>query len=293
MSAALGRREKKEHVMRRLIICAVGFVATFGALTAGEASLTVQVDQPGVKISPLLYGIFFEEINRAGDGGIYAEMIQNRSFEDATVPVGWSVVQGEGRMTLDHLQPLNANNPSSLRLDGCIHVANSGFKGAPYRHDEDPAKWLSAFAKGVQEMPGGIAVQQGQVYQFALYACGQGPVQVTIEKQDGTVLARHEVTGIGAEWKKYSATLTASATDPNARLVIAATGTVWLDMVSLMPKGQIFRADLLRLLAELKPAFVRFPGGCYVEGKNLAEAFRWKKTIGDIAARPGHWNLWG
>ena len=116
------------------------------ALHAGEAKLTVRADQPGTKISPLLYGIFFEEINRSGDGGIYAEMIQNRSFEDTTVPVGWTVIQGDGRMRLDRSRPLNGNNPTSLRLDGCIRVANRGFKGAPYSHG-DPAKWLPAFER--------------------------------------------------------------------------------------------------------------------------------------------------
>ena len=264
-----------------------------GIVRAEPATITIQVDQPGVKVSPLLYGIFFEEINRAGDGGIYAEMIQNRSFEDATVPVGWTVVKGDGRMMLDKSQPLNANNPTSLRLDGRVGVANNGFKGAPYQHGGDPAKWLPAFEKGVQEMPGGIAVQQGGGYRLSLYARGQGPVTVTLEKQDGTALARHEVTGIGAEWKKFEAVLTASATDPNARLVVTASNTVWLDMVSLMPDGQIFRADLLKLLADMKPAFVRFPGGCWVEGDEMCFAYRWKKTIGDVAERPGLWNRWG
>ena len=268
-------------------------LAAGAVLSAQAATITVETDKPGVKVSPMLYGIFFEEINRAGDGGIYAEMLQNRSFEDAPVPIGWSIVKGDGKMTLDQSQPLNANNPTSLRLDGRISVANNGFKGAPYQHDVDPSKWLPEFEKGVQEMPNGVAVQQGRAYQLSLYARGQGPVTVTIEKQDGTVLATYEVTGIGAEWKKFDAILTPSVTESNARLVVTSSNTVWLDMVSLMPQGQIFRADLLKLLADMKPAFVRFPGGCYVEGQKLGEAFRWKKTIGDIAARPGHWNLWG
>ena len=116
---------------------------------------------------------------------------------------------------------------------------------------------------------------------------------MTIEKQGGTVLTSQRFTGIGPEWKKFEAVLTAAATEPNARLVIAATGTVWLDMVSLMPKGQLFRADLLKLLADMQPAFVRFPGGCWVEGDEMRFAYRWKRTIGDVAARAGCWNLWG
>jgi len=280
--------------MRLQIVAALlGLLTMAVPLLAEPAHITVQVDQPGIKVSPLLYGIFFEEINRAGDGGIYAEMLQNRSFEDAPVPLGWAVVRGDGKMTLDKSQPLNANNPTSLRLDGHVSVANSGFKGAPYAHDPDPAKWLPAFEKGAQEMPNGVAVQQGKEYQLSFYARGTGPVAVTLEKTDGTVLARHEVADLGADWKKFEATLAPSATDPNARLVVSASNTLWLDMVSLLPKGQLFRADLLKLLADMKPAFIRFPGGCYVEGNKLDDAFRWKKTIGDMAARPGHWNLWG
>lgn len=245
------------------------------ALCAEPTRITVQVDKPGVKVSPSLYGIFFEEINRAGDGGIYAEMVQNRAFEDdAKAPVGWTRVRGDGSMTLDKSQPLNANNPTSLRLDGGVSVANNGFKRAA-------------------DMPTAIAVEQGKEYQLSLYARGQGTVTVTLEKPDGTVLASHEVTGVGDGWKKFDAVLTAGATESNARLVVTAKGAVWIDMVSLFPKGQLFRADLLKLLTDMKPAFVRFPGGCYVEGPKLSEAFRWKKTIGDIAERRGHWNLWG
>ena len=260
---------------------------------SGPASIKVEVDKPGHKVSPLLYGIFFEEINRAGDGGIYAEMLQNRSFEDATVPIGWSVVKGDGKMALDKSQPLNANNPTSLRLDGRVSVANSGFKGAPYQRGEDPSKWLPAFEKGVQDMPNAVAVKQGQSYQLSLYARGQGPLTVALEKQDGTALATREIAGVGAEWKKFDVTLTPGATEPNARLVVASANTVWLDMVSLMPQGQLFRPDLLKLLADMKPAFVRFPGGCWVEGETMSFAYRWKKTIGDVAERPGLWCRWG
>lgn len=263
------------------------------SLCAGDATITVQMDQPGVQVSPRLYGIFFEEINRAGDGGIYAEMVQNRSFEDASIPIGWSVARGGGKMSLDRSQPLHPNNPTSLRLEGGITVANDGFKGAPYSHTDEPAKWLPEFEKGAQEMPSGIAVQQGKPCQLSFYARGQGPVTVGIEQRDGTGLAATECDGIGANWKKFEVTLTPKATDPNARLVLSSPATVWIDMVSLFPKGVLFRADLVAKLKSMSPAFVRFPGGCYVEGPTLADAFRWKKTIGDIAFRPGHWNLWG
>ena len=280
----------------RILPLAVLLLGALGAArAAAPATITIRADKPGARISPLLYGIFFEEINRSGDGGLYAEMLQNRSFEDATVPVGWTALPGEGKMELDRSQPLNAANPTSLRLEGHARVASRGFKGAPYPVDQDPAKWMSEFDKGAAEMTGGVAVRQGQDYTLSLYARGAGPLKVTIEKPDGAPLAVQAVDGLGAEWKKFEFTLTAGATEPEGRLVVAAEGAgpAWVDMVSLMPKGQLFRPDLLQLLADMKPAFVRFPGGCWVEGNYLRYAYRWKKTIGDVAERPGLWNLWG
>src|SRR5439155_8646471 len=100
------------------------WLAAAVVLTA-QTTLTVDVDKPGIKVSTTLYGIFFEEINRAGDGGIYAEMIQNRSFEDADKPAAWTTL--DGTMELDKSKPLNANNPTCLRIDG--HVASEGFHG--------------------------------------------------------------------------------------------------------------------------------------------------------------------
>jgi alpha-L-arabinofuranosidase len=261
-----------------------------GAAAAGgadNAALTVQADKPGVRVSPTLYGIFFEEINRAGEGGIYAEMTQNRSFEDdAKEPAAWSLVRrdgAEGGMALDTTRPLNARNPHSLRLDaiglkkGRLGVANSGFQG--------------------------VAVRDGAAYRLSVYArCSPGftgPLLATLETKDGRVLAERELGEPGVAWTKLEGELTATAADPDARLVVSlkSPGQVWLDMVSLFPKdtfkGHPFRQDLAQLLADMKPSFVRFPGGCYVEGDHLAEAFRWKDSIGDPAERPGHWNLWG
>ena len=265
------------------------------AMAAQPSTVTVHADRPGVKISPMLYGIFFEEINRAGEGGIYAEMIQNRSFEDDRGPndrkpvkiQAWTLVKGEGAglaMALDDSKPLNAKNPNCLRLEiakagNRAGVANEGFKG--------------------------IAVQKGARYVLSFYArcCAnfRGPLTVSLEDAEGTIYASAKIDGVGAEWKKFDQTLTACDTTAAARLVIAAgaPGTLWLDMVSLFPKETWkdrpngLRTDLAEMLAQMKPAFVRFPGGCYVEGDRLSNAFRWKDTIGELAERPGHWNLWG
>jgi alpha-L-arabinofuranosidase len=265
----------------------VALACAASALAADGASLTIHADQLGNPVSPLLYGIFFEEINRAGDGGVYAEMIRNRSFEDADTPEGWSLVKADGadgRMALDRAQPPNPQNPTALRLEilaaspsARVGVANEGFQG--------------------------VGVSAGASYAVAFAArrheAFDGELRVSIERKDGTVLAEQSIGDLGTGWARFACILTAAETDHAASLVLSTTskGTVWLDMVSLFPKetykGHGLRQDLMELLAAMKPAFVRFPGGCYVEGDEIKNAFRWKKTIGGIAERPGHWNLWG
>src|SRR4028118_592422 len=137
-------RSKINVLMTRSILAAaVSFLAAIDPLSAQPAALlTVDVDKPGAPISPMLYGIFFEEINRAGDGGIYAEMVQNRSFEDADFPVAWTLVKSRGAVggvALDKSRPLNIKNPTSLRLTipktagGRVGVVSNGFAGAPQR----------------------------------------------------------------------------------------------------------------------------------------------------------------
>lgn len=276
---------------------AVTMAALLPAVQAGPAapsqaaSLTVHVDRPGIRISPTLYGLFFEEINHAGDGGLYAEKVRNRAFEDASTPTGWSLVR-EGTlgaaMTLDTAQPLNERTPHSLRLEiaatsnelrGRAGVANDGYWGIP--------------------------VEEGKRYRLSFWARSsegfRGPLGVTLEGNGGSPDAAGRITGLTPQWKRFECGLTAKAADPAARLVIAASapGTVWLDVVSLSPEGTWkgrpngLRADLVGMLAQMKPAFLRFPGGCFCEGDRLANAFRWKDSIGPIEQRPGHWNLWG
>ena len=187
-------------------------------------------------------------------------------------------------MALDTSKPLNEKNRRSLRLDitkddgGRVGVANEGFTGMS-------------------------AEEGGAVSTFPLRPMRRtdspGPI-VGEPGRQGAWLPR-KIDGIGPEWKKFECSLTAAEASSSAGLMIHAfsTGTLWLDMVSLFPKQTWkdrpngLRPDLAEMLAAMKPAFVRFPGGCYVEGNRLANAFRWKDSIGDVAQRPGHWNLWG
>ncbi|MBI2298776.1 MAG: DUF1080 domain-containing protein, partial [Armatimonadetes bacterium] len=251
---------------------------------ADQATLTIDAAHPGPPVSPTLYGLFFEEINHAGDGGLYAEMIRNRAFEDADTPAGWQLLTRGGAaadMRVDDTMPANPRTPHALRVEvrgpGSAGAANGGY-------------W-------------GLDLRRGKRCHLALDARAEGLTALTVrlETPAGQTLAQTALTGLTAAWRRFTADLTAQQTNANARLVIASEspGTFWLDNVSLFPaetfKGRPngLRADLAGMLAELRPAFIRFPGGCFVEGNRLANATRWKTTIGPCAARPGHWNLWG
>jgi alpha-L-arabinofuranosidase len=270
-----------------------GIPQAFAADSGVPLTLTVRTDQPGARISPELYGVFFEEINHAGDGGLYAELIRNRDFQEVSPngqPVGWTLRaegQAQGTIALDTVHPRNAATPRSLRMDvtrassGSVSVINAGY-------------W-------------GIAVRKGAAYRLSLWARRSAglaePLHARLEGAHGQVYARADIAGIGTDWQRFSCRLAASADDPAARLAlsVAAPGSLWLDGVSLFPaetwkrRPNGLRADLAAHVSALRPAFVRFPGGCYVEGGDrLSNAFRWKQTLGDIAERPGHLNAnWG
>ena len=253
---------------------------------AQAAKLTVQVDQPGHKISPLLWGIFFEDINLSADGGIYPELVRNRSFEDAEKPEHWSLVTTGGakaELATDSSRPLNPLNRRSLRWriasvdGGKASLVNEGY-------------WGMAVVKGA-EYRLSLAARRGEGF--------GGPLAVALESKAGQTLAGGAVEGLGDNWRTFTADLRATETDTQARLVITAAhaGTVWLDMVSLLPKqtwkDHGLRPDLCEMLAGLKPSFMRFPGGCWVEGDDMAHMYHWKNTIGDVAHRQPLWNIWG
>ena len=263
------------------ILALVIVMMSASALRAAPASLTVDVDKPGAKISPMLWGIFFEDINLSADGGIYPELVRNRSFEDSDKPDHWQFINqgsGQSEMTVDSSTPLDPYNRRSLRvrLDGGVSVINEGY-------------W-------------GMSIVQGETYRLRLaarYRDGfQGPLQVAVERPDGSDLAQGTVDGLTDRWKWFTLDLTATGTDPKARLIIRAgdKGTLWLDMVSLTPartwKNHGLRPDLCEMLAGLQPSFVRFPGGCWVEGDELKYSYHWKETIGDITHRKPLWNIW-
>jgi alpha-L-arabinofuranosidase len=258
------------------------------AARSQSSTINIQANQPAANISSNLFGIFFEEINMAGDGGIYGELIRNRSFEDASTPAQWTLVTNGtalGTWNIDTSLPLSATNTQCLKLTmasglGSIGAANNGYYG--------------------------IALSSGRTYKLGFYARTAsgfiGNLVIALESTDGgTVYAQSTVSGLTTSWQYFSLSLVPNATDPNARLVlrIAQIGSVYLDFVSLFP-AQTFnnrtnglRPDLANMLVNLKPSFMRFPGGSWVDGINLAGAYHWELTVGDPANRVPRNNIWG
>jgi alpha-N-arabinofuranosidase len=273
-----------------LLLALVVAARACGAETAaGPIVLKIDAARITARVSPLHYGLMTEEINYSYDGGLYAELVRNRTFQDdAEKPVHWSVVQGNGStgaIALDRGQPLNAALPVSLRIDTTnasansrVGVANDGFWGIPVTPD---TRYRASF--------------------YAKAAAGfTGELTVSIESKDGaTVFAKASVGRAGQQWRNYAATLETGkvAETAEARLVVSTTGagTVWLNLVSLFPptwhdRANGNRRDIMQLLADLKPSFLRFPGGNYLQGRTLATRFDWKKTLGPLEDRPGHLN---
>jgi len=281
----------KNKKARKITGVLMGMFLSMANVYASPVELDVDADHPGIHISPDLYGIFFEDINHAADGGLYAELVRNRSFEDAAQkPVQWNMVingDAEGKISLekDRKNLLNTAQKSALKLNVTkiedsaeIGVSNEGFWGIGVKADETYD--LSFFAKANEGF--------------------DGTVTALLESADGQIIyGKTVIPQIGAGWEKHTAKITANANDPTAKLVLLTnkTGTLWFDVVSLFPptfnnRPQGLRSDLGTLVKNIKPKFMRFPGGCFVEGDYMDNAFRWKQSLGKIEERPGHYNLW-
>jgi len=271
------------------------FLAITCASTPGVSaadSITVQVDKPGIRISPTFFGLMTEEINHSYDGGLYGELIRNRAFKDSPQnPVNWSVVEGDGaaaKIALVDTEPLNDTLTTCLRLEVTsaaegkrAGVANRGYWGIPVR--PDTIYRASFYAKAAPDF--------------------EGPVMVAIQSEDdASMYATAWVPQLTADWRFYSVKLTTGKVAPTtkARFVITVShpGTVWLNLVSLFPptfndRPNGDRIDLMQMMAGMKPSFLRLPGGNYLEGDTIPTRFDWKKTIGDLTQRPGHQGPWG
>lgn len=257
-----------------------GIVQTYTVYVTGtsENPYTINIDASdrSKDVSDIMWGLFFEDINSAADGGLYAEMVQNRSFEMDDHLYSW-IFYDENKVKVNTEKPLNKNNPTYITMSGggITSISNDGF----------------------QRMTN---INKGEKYDFSVYARGEGQLTISISQPN------LEGTGIGTidcnskdEWKKYEITLTGSdKKDSLGALCIQYTGDTDLDidMVSLIPqntyKGHGLRKDLMEQLEAMHPKFLRFPGGCAVEGKTMETAWNWKDTVGDISERKEMINIW-
>lgn len=284
--------------------CLLSALLLASGFAAAPRTLTVDLAAPAKPISPELFGIFFEDLNYAADGGLYAELIQNRSFEYSPTEQAkwgpfsfWDLVkigEGEGHLGLGDSRPVHVNNPHYLILtvtkpgDG-VGIANRGFDQLPVTGGQsyEASFWAYQAYMGIMWGPGDQTKPM--------------PVTVRLEGRDGSVLAEAKFTISGRTWTKQTATLTPTRSDPEARFVFLAheQGGLALDMVSLMPrdtfKGRAngLRRDLAQTIADLKPRFVRFPGGCLVHGTGVHAYYDWKDTVGPVEQRVAARNSWG
>jgi alpha-N-arabinofuranosidase len=271
----------------RPLLCAA--VLATPLLAAGQAKPTTKA------ISPDLFGIFFEDINYAADGGLYGELVQNRSFEYTPSDHGgwhpltsWDYLHegyAMGSVSVESAAPLHPNNPHYVQL----RVENPFQKGLGLKN--------AGFD--------GISLKAGEKYDFSLWARVKGgatvPLLVQLRDKKDKVLAETTLPVQAANWQQYRATFTPTVADAEASLVVLATGkgVVDLDMVSLFPQKTFhnrpngLRADLAQVIGDLKPKFVRFLGGCLAHGDGLDNLYDWKKTVGPVEQRVAQRNIWG
>jgi len=285
-----------------LIMLFTGFFLQAQTRKVAVAKKSNEVYTLGKKISPDLFGLFFEDINYSADGGLYAELIQNRSFEyNPTEQREWNpfsfweyITPGfsYGKISVETTTPVHPDNPHYVVLD-IEHVGNetkhTGKSGVGLRN--------SGFE--------GIVIKAGDKYNFSVFArqLSKEPISISISLQNrkGQILAESSCTTSSKEWKNYSASLTPTVGNDSATLVVLATteGKLALDVVSLFPEKTFknrtngMRADLAQVLADMKPRFMRFPGGCLVHGDGLGNMYRWKNTIGSVETRKEQRNIWG
>ena len=272
-------------------LCAILVLAAPFAGSQQPAVLTIHADQQVSPVSPTLYGLMTEEINYSYDGGLYAEMVRNRTFRAdwSGVPYWYLVEKGNAAAKMD---PDKETGPSdalktSLRLD--VERADA----------QNPA--------GISNVGWwGMALRPQTTYKGSFYAkAGAGDVGAVtvslINDDSGKALATATVPSLSADWKQHEFTLTTGGIEASSKnhlvLTIAHPGTVWFNLVSLFPptyKNRVngFRVDLMEKMAAMHPAFLRFPGGNYLEGDHIADRFQWKKTIGPMVDRPTHPSPW-
>lgn len=310
---------KKLNLFFTALLAAIPF---FGYSQQKASLISVDVARQGVEIPEGLWGIFYEEINRAGDGGLFPEMIYNMGFEEKNIPATTTFEDGNivapakpnyGNSQVRNFRfRFNADEPAegwTLELNGASNAEmkvvtdNPLHKANPHSLEINLANnkgGVSLINKGFE----GISLEKGEPYDFFFYLRAdksfKGKVTASLIGAAGNVITTNEFkVSKKGEWIKYSALITAPVTDNQAKLELSFTsaGKVWLDYVSLMPKNTFMnhglRKDIAQTLASMKPKFIRWPGGCIVEGFTMENRVNWKETIGERISRPGQFDIWG
>lgn len=269
------------------LLAMAAVLATCAANTVSAQTpkiFTIKANEVKAEVAPTMWGLFFEDINQGADGGLYAELVKNRSFEFDVPGMGWKETKDKNAEGSALYQNRGNANPANRRYvqlkseSGRYGLANEGFKG--------------------------MGIKQGMQYDFSILARqhegSSGSLLVELVDEKNNVIGTASVKPTSTDWAKYNASFVARATVPKASLNVVLTekGGMDLDMISLFPKDTWkgrkggLRADMVQLLADMKPGFFRFPGGCIVEGRTLDERFQWKKTIGNPEDRELIINRW-
>jgi len=274
--------------MKKGLVCLLGLMVSLNSFS--QRKLTVVADKPLASVAPTMWGVFFEDINFGADGGLYAELVKNRSFEFPTALMGWRenrVNYQKGRILIINRSD-NSANARFARItinnpDGNYSLSNEGFRG--------------------------IGIHKEKQYDFSIMVRTEKPTNIKIKVQllnyagkdiGGTVIENFSKDPIAIGWKKYSSSITTTDTAQRGRLnlVFEGSGVIDIDIVSLFPHDTWktrpggLRNDLVQKIADLKPGFIRFPGGCIVEGKDLPNRYQWKTTVGNVDDRKLIMNRW-
>jgi len=269
--------------MKSQLAIMILFLLSFNSFS--QRKLTVVVDKPIASVAPTMWGVFFEDINFGADGGLYAELVKNRSFEFPTAMMGWRenrVNYQKGRFHIINKSD-NSANARFARItinnpEGNYSLSNDGFRG--------------------------IGVHKEKQYDFSIMARTEKPTNIKIKVQllnyAGQEIGSTVVGNFSNDWKKYSSSISTTDTAQRGKLnlIFEGEGVIDIDIVSLFPHDTWknrpggLRNDLVQKIADLKPGFIRFPGGCIVEGKDLTNRYQWKKTVGDVYDRTLIMNRW-
>lgn len=277
----------KPNLITKITLCGLllnGFYAN-----AQKTNLEVNTTTTVTKIQPTMYGVFFEDINFAADGGLYAEMIKNRSFEFEAPLMGWEQPNSDKHS-------FNTTSGIATTVKALENKTNPSF----CRVLINDAKGFSMINEGFR----GMGIKKDAKYNLSLKAANHnGAIKKIIIQfidKNKKVFGETSIIPTSNDWKGYTAQFTATQTEAKAQLKITfeGNGTIDLDMISLFPEDTWMnrkngmRKDIVQLLYDMKPGFLRFPGGCIVEGRTLAQRYQWKKTVGDVEKRETLINRW-